>query len=150
MEGAERSIDELQLQMRDYLVALSQRKLTLEQARELPELLHCVNDAERISDLALKIYRKTDRIAEAGLSVELTEGANALVSRMRAFAQNTIAAIRGESPSQGDLKAEERKINEEARRLAKGCNRDLAFQTVLYGVRDITRHLGNIAERSYL
>ena len=148
VEGAERTIDELQLQMRDYLVALSQRRLTEKQAQELPEILHCVNDAERISDLALKIFRKTDRLRAAGLSAELMAEANTLVSRVRAFAQDTIATLRHESNSAVNPKLLQQSIQDDARRLAKKCTRDLAFQTVLYGIRDITRHLGNIIERT--
>lgn len=150
VEHAEREIDELQVRMRDYLVELSQRRLTERQAQMLPEILHCVNDAERISDLALRIFRKTSHVHEAGLSAELSNGAGELVGDVRAFAQDTVASLRDETPFKGDVKAIERTIGEKARNLAKGCARDLAFQSVINGLKDISRHLGNIAERSNL
>ena len=67
---AEREIDGLQANLRDYLVAISQRTLSERQAQTLPEMLHCVNDAERISDIALKIFRKASRVQREGFSDE--------------------------------------------------------------------------------
>lgn len=150
VENAEREIDALQLQIRDYLVALSQRNLTATEAQMLPEILHCVNDAERISDLALKIYRKAERLQAAGLPPAIVDETNALVSHLRTFAQATIAAVRNGTVPCGESRAFEYTLQHEARQLSHRCTRELTLQTVLYGIRDISRHIGNIAERTAL
>ncbi|MGN0855319.1 MAG: Na/Pi cotransporter family protein [Kiritimatiellia bacterium] len=150
VENAEREIDALQLQIRDYLVALSQRKLTEKEARMLPELLHCVNDAERISDLALKIFRKAERIQRAGLAPALADGMNDLARHLRTFALDTISAVRHGTAPCGESRAFEYTIQHAARRLSHNGACDLTLQTLLYGIRDISRHLGNIAERAVI
>jgi Na+/phosphate symporter len=48
IERAEKEIDDMQIKIRDYIVGISRGKLTEREAAAIPELLHCVNDAERI------------------------------------------------------------------------------------------------------
>ena len=158
VQNAEREIDETQARIRDYLVALSQRKLTERQAQALPELVHCVNDAERISDIAVKIYRKTARIRRQGLADDLVEETTALIRRLRAFAHATVHLLRagegaaeGPSAAEGEIrqaaKALSRHYSETLSGAADGSPRDTAFLTVVSGIRDVSRHIGNIAER---
>ncbi|MGN0847098.1 MAG: Na/Pi cotransporter family protein [Kiritimatiellia bacterium] len=158
VENAEREIDGMQSQMRDYLVAISRRKLTDRQAQMLPELVHCVNDAERISDIALKIYRTTPGVQQEGLPPALLSGAVELIGRVRSFAHEAVGALRADRALPRDAKAEEAAIRAASRRLTKACSsgwregadggpRGVAFLTVLAGLRDVSRHLGNIAER---
>ena len=159
VQNAEREIDETQARIRDYLVALSQRKLTERQAQALPELVHCVNDAERISDIAVKIYRKTARVRRQGLSDELVEETSALIGQLRGFAHETVNALRtgaalAHDPAEAEneirlaAKAVSRRYSETLLSAASdGLPRDTAFLTVLAGVRDVSRHVGNVAER---
>ena len=47
--------DHLQAEITQYIVLLSQRSLTIEQSKELPVIIHTVNDLERVGDLAQTI-----------------------------------------------------------------------------------------------
>lgn len=158
VQDAEREIDGLQASLRNYLVAISRRKLTERQAQALPEMLHCVNDAERISDIALKIFRKASRVQREGLSDEVLRQANDLMSEMRSMAVGTVHALRLGKALAFDPDASEKRIVEMARDLTrKFANRlteapgdaphDMAFLTVMSAVKDVARHLENIAER---
>ena len=158
VQNAEREIDEMQSRIRDYLVAISQRKLTERQAQALPELVHCVNDAERISDIAVKIYRKTARIQRQGLSEDILAATSDIIARLRVFAHETTHVLR----KGGTLKHAPAVTEDTVTRAAKALSRqysetlanaagdrpnDTAFLTVLAGIRDVNRHIGNIAER---
>ena len=158
VQNAEKEIDEMQARIRDYLVALSQRKLTERQAQALPEFVHCVNDAERISDIAVKIYRKTARIQRQGLTDDLIEEMTDLIGHLRTFAHDTVHVLRKGGALTEEPSAAEAEIKRAAKAISKrysealcaatdGLPRDTAFLTVLAGVRDVSRHIGNIAER---
>ena len=155
---AEREIDGLQTNLRDYLVAISQRKLSERQAQTLPEMLHCVNDAERISDIALKIFRKASRVQREGLSDEILRLTNDLMSEMRSMATGIVQALRSGAVLSFDPDASEKRIVEMARDLTRkfadrlkdspgDTPHDIAFLTVMSAVKDVARHLENIAER---
>ena len=158
VQDAEREIDGLQASLRDYLVAISQRKLTERQAQALPELLHCVNDAERISDIALKIFRKASRVQREGLSDEVLQLTNDLMGEIRSLAAGTVRALKFGEPLALDPDASEKRIVEMARDLTRrfahrlkaspgDIPHDMAFLTVMSAVKDVARHLANIAER---
>ncbi len=158
IENAEKTIDDMQQQIRDYLVSISQRKLTDREARQIPELLHCVNDAERISDLALKVYRKTDRIKNGELPPAVIQDALAVTALVRSFAHQTITALRTGTPLTEDAAAQERRIHEAARLATRTFTANLhvggdhakatlAILSVFNCLRDVTRHIGNIATR---
>ena len=57
-------VDDFQLEITSYLVALSQRQLNDDVSRELPVLLHMVNDIERIGDHAVNIAEIAERKLE--------------------------------------------------------------------------------------
>ena len=158
VQNAEKEIDEMQARIRDYLVALSQRKMTERQAQALPEFVHCVNDAERISDIAVKIYRKTARIQRQGLTDDLIEEMTDLIGHLRTFAHDTVHVLRKGGALTEEPAVAEAEIKRAAKAISKrysealcaatdGLPRDTAFLTVLAGVRDVSRHIGNIAER---
>lgn len=159
VQRAESEIDEMQKSIRDYLAAIAKRKITSHQAQRIPETIHCINDAERISDIALRIYRKTSRIRHGGLPTDVIANLGETVSRVRAFAHETVAAVKEGRTSSGDPAAEERKIRDcirgttrstlermQSAELDTECG--MAAIAVLSGLDDISRHLGNIATRT--
>jgi phosphate:Na+ symporter len=155
---AEKEIDEMQLKIRDYLVDISRNKLTEREAAAIPELLHCANDAERISDLALKVYRKTARVQESRLSADAIEGIGKIAAKVRALAWLTVDAIKTGQADAGAAEAAEREIHDLAKSTTchftlrikdqgDGSQNDIAVLSVIAAMRDIARHLGNIAVR---
>lgn len=155
---AEREIDGLQANLRDYLVAISQRTLSERQAQTLPEMLHCVNDAERISDIALKIFRKASRVQREGFPDEILRLTNEMMSEMRSMATGIVQALRVGAVLSFDPDASEKRIVEIAHDLTRkfadrlkdspgDTPHDIAFLTVMSAVKDVARHLENIAER---
>lgn len=158
VQNTEHAIDEMQARIRDYLVAISQHKLTERQAQALPELVHCVNDAERISDIAVKIFRKTTRIRRQGLEEDLLESTAHIIGQLRTLAHETTHVLRKGGKMTWNPAEAEAEIKTEARALSKRYSEklchltgdlphDTAFLTVIAGIRDVARHLGNIAER---
>jgi phosphate:Na+ symporter len=69
IEEREERIDELQNQVTQYLVRLSRRDLSPRDARAIPRLLHCINDAERIGDHAENLVELTEAIIEEKLEL---------------------------------------------------------------------------------
>jgi len=63
----EEIIDNLQSEITQYLVELSQRTLAEEESEELPVLIHTVNDVERIGDHAENIVELAERKIEQKL-----------------------------------------------------------------------------------
>lgn len=155
---AEKEIDDMQLKIRDYLVGISQSKLSEGEAAAIPELLHCINDAERISDLALKVYRKTSRVRESRISSEAIEGIGAIASKVRSFSHFAVEALKTSRVDIAEVEAAEREIHELAKSTTRhftlrvkeqgdGSANDIAILSVISALRDIARHLGNIAVR---
>ncbi len=156
VQKAENEIDETHDKIHDYLIRISQQKLTDSQAQTIPEVIHCINDAERISDLALRIYRKTSRIRHGGAPEDMTAALQGIVSKVREFARDTVATLRSGRPSTHDPEDVERSIHAMAKdatrtfasRFSGESSYGVAFLAVLSGLRDISRHLGNIATRA--
>jgi len=63
----EQAVDNLQSEITQYLVELSQRNLSEEESEVLPVLIHSVNDIERIGDHAINIIELSDRKIEQRL-----------------------------------------------------------------------------------
>jgi len=158
IERAEKEIDDMQIKIRDYIVSISRGKLTEREAAAIPELLHCVNDAERISDLALKVYRKTSRVQSSRISSEAIEGISAVSKKVRQLARSTIEILMKTKMDVGDISTFEKEIHEFTKATARtltlhmkdqgdGSKNDIAVLSVLSALRDIARHLGNIAVR---
>ena len=159
VQKAENEIDDTHDKIRDYLIRVSQQKLTDSQAQMIPEVIHCINDAERISDLALRIYRKTSRIRHAGVSDDIAAQLQEVISKVREFARETVGALRSGRPSRHDPEETERTIHAMAKAVSRSFashlgaqsgaeSHGVAFLAVLSGLRDISRHIGNIAIRA--
>jgi phosphate:Na+ symporter len=161
IEKIEDEVDRYQVEIMAYLVQLTRRNLTLKQAEAIPVLMHCVNDAERISDLALIIARRSATQAEQ--CVNFSDDAQQELENLldKAFA---VANLTHESLQDGrflaktveamvlDLKkmaadATQMHVN----RLQKGLctpERGLIYVEVISALMHIVRHLENIAQRS--
>lgn len=63
----EEAIDNLQSEITQYLVELSQKNLSREESQELPVLLHSVNDIERVGDHAENLMELAQRKLEGKL-----------------------------------------------------------------------------------
>lgn len=124
----------------------------------IPEFLHCANDAERISDLALKVYRKTDRVKSGLVEMRIAEQVSHVAANVRRFAHVTIEAVRNGRTKDGDFKSVENEIKRLTREAKSALWADaqlrgthakelLAILSVFTCLRDITRHLANIAMR---
>lgn len=161
IEGAEAAIDEMREQINAYLVKVSQLKLSSHEAQKIPELVHCVNDAERISDLALKVYRQSNLARSALAESDTLTQFSLVASKVRKFAHSTIEALRSGKSSSFDPVAVSSGIKEAVKKTtvelwdnpqARETNtmEYLAALSVFKCLRDISRHIGNIATRTEL
>ncbi len=159
IEAAEQTIDEMREDIKDYLVKVSQQKLSSHEAQTIPEIIHCVNDAERISDLALKVYRKGSLAKSALHESETLAQVSHVVSKVRRFAHETIGALRTETASELDSKAISDEIKSAVRKATCELWNDqesrnansrefMAVLSVFKCLSDISRHIGNIATRT--
>lgn len=161
IQATEDEVDERQRAIMDYLAQLTRRNLTAQQAAAIPELMHCVNDAERISDLALLIAKRSSSPAAAAarLSDTARKELDVLIEKA-----TIIADLTRESLQDGRLLAKavavmvrdlevlaQKSMQNHVDRLQKGdCTpeRGLIYVEVVGAIENIVRHLENIAERS--
>ncbi len=145
LQEKEDAIDERQNAIRDYLVGISQHKINSRVASSLPEILHCVNDTERISDLALILNTRASL-----LSGNISEAE-------RSFIHETLTGIRSLSSNirkalNGDKKAREIALEKKCRLVDKlqsqaTTTTNLHFVGVVSSMRDVVRHMSNIIAR---
>ncbi|MCK4624409.1 MAG: Na/Pi cotransporter family protein [Phycisphaerae bacterium] len=156
----EDAVDDFQTEITRYLVELSQRTLSPEEASELPVLLHTVNDIERIGDHAVNIteiaVRKLDQ--RLTFSQHATEEMGRMRDEIYQMSDNILAAI-----GNNDLSAAERALEHEktvnrmqmelrrshVRRLGEGtCSAmvGLLFVDFVDNLEKIGDHLTNIAQ----
>lgn len=100
INNKEEHVDRLQREITDFLVALSQQAITEETSLEVVELMHVVNDLERIGDHCVHLSRLIQRKIDQRIS--FSEAARREIDEMseltRAFFATTAAAIEsGES-----------------------------------------------------
>lgn len=160
IEAMEDEVDRNQSEIMDYLVQLTRKELSEQQAAAIPVLMHCVNDAERISDLALLIARRAEaQTTSSRFSKDALEELETLLEKA-----TTIAGLTHESLQDGrflakavgivveDLeKLAHASMQGHVDRLQKGLctpERGLVFVEVVGAVENIVRHLENIAQRS--
>ncbi len=159
IEAAEQEVDEMREQIKGYLVKVSQLNLSSQEARMIPELLHCVNDAERISDLALKVYRKSEVAKGALAGSEALDEITQAVSKVRQFAHAVIDAMRTGSATEFDpmsvyvaigeaIKKTTHELWDDQQTREARTNDFLAVMSVIKCLKDISRHVANIAIRT--
>jgi len=158
----EDEIDKLQEDVTEYLVQITRRELSDDQAGLVPLLMHCTNDAERIADHTANILTLTKRLAksEQKLSEEGQEEINVLWEILQNQAQNVVKALDGtDSDKIHYALRDEKKINKlvdeyeknHIKRLGDGkCNAlmGVIFIEMLAEIEKIGDHLCNIAERA--
>ncbi len=71
VESREDEIDRLQSEVTSYLVQLSRVDLSVDEARAIPRLIHCINDAERIGDHAENLLELTELMVDGKLCLSL-------------------------------------------------------------------------------
>jgi len=157
----EDDVDRMQGEIMDYLVQLTRKELTESQAQAIPVLMHCVNDAERICDLAYLIARRA--VAQPAHVAKFTDGAlhelKEIIDKSITLAEITLESLRGgaggakaASIVMQDLKTMTRQsIQGHVDRLKKGdCKpeRGMVYVEVIAALENIVRHLDNIAQRA--
>lgn len=145
LQEKEDAIDERQNAIRDYLVGISQHKINARIASSLPEILHCVNDTERISDLALILNTRATLLSD-----NITE-------EERSFIRETLSGIRSLSSNirkalNGDIEARKTALEKKCQLVDKlqsqaTTTTNLHFVGVVSSMRDVVRHMSNIIAR---
>lgn len=156
----EEAIDNLQSEITQYLVELSQRNLSPEESQELPVLLHSVNDIERVGDHAENLMELAQRKIEEKLP--FSERALAELKAMFTETDNMIGEVI-ESFQRGDSHLAKRALKREDRlnqlqielrhnhiqRLNEGSCKVLSgivFLDFVNNLEKIGDHLTNIAQ----
>ena len=158
----ENRIDEIQSEVTQYLVQLTQRDLTEPQSELIPLLMHCTNDAERIADHTENIMNLTKRLtqAEKPLSGNAMEELTELWKTLGDEAGSVIKALN--NTDRADIKValkKETQINKltdqyeqnHVSRLKEGkCDAvvGIIYIEILSELEKIGDHLSNIAERA--
>ena len=158
----EERIDARQQEITEYLSSLMLRNLVAEQAGQIPLLLHCTNDAERIGDHASVIQTLINQFHESGnkLSPAAEEEYNQLLDMLREQTGKTLAALEhpGEETKSAAMRSrasllhliEQYEFEHIQRVNQKLCNPAVAmfYLELLSEINKISRHMANIAERS--
>ena len=94
-------VDNLQKEIIQYLVELSQKQLEEDDAEKIPVLIHSVNDVERVSDHAINILELAQRRIEQKLPLgeSETKELKELVTIVDSMFSNTSEALIREQPS---------------------------------------------------
>ncbi|MHB8708438.1 MAG: Na/Pi cotransporter family protein [Desulfuromonadales bacterium] len=156
INNKEEHVDRLQREITDFLVALSQQAITEETSLEVVELMHVVNDLERIGDHCVHLSRLVQRKIDQRIS--FSEAARREIDEMseltRAFFATTAAAIEsGESLALNAAKEMEDAIDrrEEALRNNHISRLNTGECTVVSGLLyiDILHNLEKIGDHTF-
>ena len=156
----EQAVDNLQSEITQYLIELSQRNLTQEESEELPVLIHSVNDIERIGDHSENIFELSERKIERRLT--LPENAirelNLMWNELNSMMIETEEALsKNDTQRAESVIMREQKINHlqielkrsHANRLNNnecGLKAGIMFMDMVDNMEKIGDHLTNIAE----
>ncbi len=145
IQEEEDKIDQRQNEIRDYLVAISQRKIGKRVATSIPEIVHCVNDAERISDLALILNARSSKLGD-NITADERAAIYTMLSGVRELSSCVRKSLLGGREAAVKAKEIERSLMDELNSRAVGVA-NIPLIGVYSSFRDIIRHLGNITAR---
>lgn len=155
---AEQEVDANRETVRNYLSNLSKRSVSESQSRILPEIIHCINDAERIADLGIIVFSKSNAVRTAnGLTKDACDKIAQFKSALKEIFSKTMASLAGESDAAAEVKAMVEDLDKSvdgALRLGSagiqviGETVAVDYISVVFAVRDVARHLENIASRA--
>jgi phosphate:Na+ symporter len=158
----ERAIDRAQHDITRYLVQLTERTLAAEQARAVPLLIHCVNDAERIGDHAENLVELAEELITRRTVIpdKPARELNHVFALVGNLADTVMLCLRDGSQ---DATAEALKIETDINRAVAECRQNdvrrlnkgkypvtagIIYVDVLANLERIADHLNNIAERA--
>lgn len=160
----EREVDARQKEISEYLSHLMVRHMTPAQAEQIPLLLHCTNDAERIGDHTsiirdlMKSLHEGNHVFSAQADTEL----RALHRKLTEQAQNAVALL---SSNDNKLMSDAGMLGREILRMTDQCEKThlqrlskkqctamagILFLEIIEEIRKVSRHLSNITERAGL
>ena len=153
-------VDDFQMEITSYLVALSQRQLNDDVSRELPVLLHMVNDLERIGDHAVNVAEIAERKIERGFTFSeaaedesrqiVDEGFRMFDGIVAALENNDLQAAHAALASENKLNRMQIKFRRShVQRMTDGeCSAEVGviFIDLIDNVEKIGDHLTNVAQ----
>jgi phosphate:Na+ symporter len=156
----EEALDGLQEAITDYLMLLTQRDLSEEEARRIPALLHSVNDIERIGDHSENIMELALRRINANLpfTQEAVDEIKIMSSHVDDMMKHAINALNDNSVEKAEqVLCLENKVNEFTETLRKNhidrlsqnkCNvlSGIVFLDMVSNFEKIGDHITNIAQ----
>lgn len=155
---AEQEVDASRETVRDYLTSLSKRRITESQSKIIPDIIHCINDAERIADLGTVIFKKSDSVRTAqGLTGDAIEKLVSIKALLKDLFAINMAALAGDFKDLSKVPEIVENVDstvDEAMQLGSegiqiiGENVAVDYINVVYAMRDIARHFDNIATRT--
>jgi phosphate:Na+ symporter len=94
----EQVVDELEKDISQYLVKISQRDITPQISKQLSSCLHMINDLERIGDHAENVTKLSRRLldSKSGFSPAAWEEVRNLYDKTRHFVEDTVEAIKND------------------------------------------------------
>jgi phosphate:Na+ symporter len=163
LEKREEDVDQRQQEISDYLSSLMQQgELTSNEAGQIPLLLHCANDAERIGDHTVIIQNIISRLEEQGrrFSGKADEELDALHQQLGKLAEAVIHTLEKNTP---ENVAHAKELRHEMVEALTACEREhlnrinsglcvpqvgIIYLELLEEIRKIGRHMANIADRA--
>jgi phosphate:Na+ symporter len=156
----EEVVDNLQREITQYLVELSERGLEKDEAETIPVLIHCVNDVERVGDHAMNILELAERRIEQKLQFkdrDLQEMKKMVDVVNRMLKKTHIALVDNDTEAGRCVLENEEKLNamqvdlkeKQAKRVGKGKVHYLSgiiFNDLVNNIEKIGDHLTNIAQ----
>ncbi len=158
----EEEIDARQHAISDYLTALMLKPLVPRETRQIPVLLHCANDAEKIGDYAMELGELMKKIKEE--NIQFSESAEKelklLHRQLDALTQDAVGLLKENHTQHPEsvyrAHREIQKAMDDAElthmnRLYEGkcvVKNGVLFMELLEKIRKIERHIFNIAERT--
>jgi phosphate:Na+ symporter len=161
IERTEDTIDGLQTRTTSFLVELSKQELPDEVSARIPELIHCINDAERIGDHAENLVELTElklnsKLEFSEVAMMSLKGYFELIEKQLEVVQHAVVSRSPEAVSLA--MRNEKHIDEQHDFLAKDsvarverehCTvlSGIVFFDLLTNLEKVGDHLANIAER---